>query len=185
MRRLVVIVDQLPAWAFVATAILVLGAVRLAGSVAYLGRNSGGVELSRLLTLAAFLLLLIFAVRRRQTSVMHGALQVLVAVAGSSLLGIAAVWPLLPRHLPISLVNVLQADAGSQVTLILFGLPVATMLLWLSRRWGSHSPVTERRWRVVIQMMRERAERRRRPRVNATVAEGGGGGPRDANQSIS
>lgn len=149
-------------------AIAVLGAVRVANSVAFLDRNIGGVELTRILTYASFLLLLIFAIRRRQTGAVEGAFQVLVVLAGSSLLGLAVLWPLLPRAIPVSLASVLQIDAVDQLQTIVIGLPIATLVLWLSRRWGSHSTVTERRLRVVMRVLRERAERRRRPRLPAT-----------------
>ncbi len=143
---------------------LVLGGTRAAGLAAMLARNFGGVELTRLASFVAFLLLLIFAVRRRQDGAINGAVQILVAIAGSSLLAIALVWPLLPRSLPVSLVTVLQHDAHDQLVTILLGIPTATLLVWLSRRWGSDSSVTERRWRVVLNAMRERANRRRHPR---------------------
>lgn len=168
MRSLVSTIDQLPGWGFMAVGIAVLGTVRVANSVAYIDRNLGGVELTRILTYASFLLLLIFAIRRRQTSAVEGALQVLVVLAGSSLLGLAALWPLLPRTIPVSLPTVLQVDAVDQLQTIVIGLPIATVVLWLSRRWGSHSTVTERRLRVVMRVLRERAERRRRPRLPAT-----------------
>ncbi len=143
---------------------VVLGGTRAAGLAATLARNFGGVELTRLASFVAFMLLLIFAVRRRQDGAINGAVQILVAIAGSSLLAIALVWPLLPRSLPVSLVTVLQHDAHDQLVTILLGIPTATLLVWLSRRWGSDSSVTERRWRVVLNAMRERANRRRHPR---------------------
>ena len=171
MRTFVSTVDQLPGWGFIALGIAVLGAARVAGSVAYLDRNVGGVELTHILTYGAFLLLLIFAIRRRQTSAVEGALQVLVVLAGSSVLGLAALWPLLPRTIPVSLLTVLQADAVDELRTIVIGLPIATVILWLSRRWGSHSTVTERRLRVVMRILRERADRRRRPRLPAVPPE--------------
>lgn len=167
MRRIVHTIDQLPGWGFMALGIAVLGAIRVADSIAYLDRNVGGVELTRLLTYAAYLLLLIFAIRRRQTSAVEGALQVLVVLAGSSLIGLAAIWPLLPRAVPIALPTVLQIEAVDQLRTMVIGLPIATVVLWLSRRWGSHSTVTERRLRVVMRLLRERSERRRSPRVPA------------------
>ena len=170
MRTVISTVDQLPGWGFIALGIAVLGAARLANSIAYLARNAGGVELTHIITYGAFLLLLIFAIRRRQTSAVEGALQVLVVLAGSSVLGLAALWPLLPRTIPVSLITVLQADAVDELRTIIIGLPVATAILWLSRRWGSHSSVTERRMRVVLRILRERADRRRRPRLPVAPA---------------
>ncbi len=142
----------------------VLGGTRAAGLAALLARNFGGMELTRIATFAAFILLIIFAVRRRQDGALHGAVQLLVAIAGSSLLALALVWPLLPRSLPVSLVTVLQHDADDQLVTVLLGIPAASLLLWLSRRWGGDSSVTERRWRVVLSALRDRANRRRHPR---------------------
>lgn len=173
MRSVVGTIDQLPGWGFIALGIIVLGAARLASSLAYLARNVGGVELTHIVTYALFLLLLIFAIRRRQTSAVEAALQVLVVLAGSSVVGLAALWPLLPRTIPVSLATVLEADAADQLRTIVIGLPIATLILWLSRRWGSHSSVTERRLRVVMRILRERSDRRRRPRIPAIPPDPG------------
>jgi len=45
------------------------------------------------------------------------------------------------------------------ITMAIMSLPVAIALLWLSRRYGSHSLVTERRLRVIQEEWRRRFAR--------------------------
>jgi hypothetical protein len=149
MRRLVSSIDQLPGWAFLVGAVLLLGGVRGGWLTARLRGNPGGTELAAIAFGAGVLALVIFAVRRRQTSAWRAALHVLVAVVAANLVGIALVWPMLPARLPVSLGGVLGAGAIDGAVSAIVGAPVATAGLWLSRRYGSHSAVTERRLGVV------------------------------------
>jgi hypothetical protein len=147
-RRLVSIIDQIPGLQFVAGAILVLGFLQGARLMAQLRRNPGGVELAGILFMAGFVVLVIFAVRRRQTDVWVTATQVVAAIVGSNLLGVVLVWPFLPSGLPVSLASTAWSGLASGLTGAFVGLPLGAGGLWLSRRWGTDSAVTERRART-------------------------------------
>ena len=149
MRRIAAYIDQLPGFFFVLSAIVVLGAVRAFGTLARAARNPGGVELAAVLLGALGVLVLVFAVRRRQSSVLVTSFQLLVALAGANALGLALLWPFLPADSGITVLDlVVEGLAGSTAASAL-GVPLAVASLWLSRRYGSHSLVTERRARVV------------------------------------
>ncbi|HEY8176708.1 MAG TPA: hypothetical protein VIF32_13495, partial [Gemmatimonadaceae bacterium] len=62
MRRVALRIDQLPAWAFVAGAVLVFGMARAGRLFALLHRSPGGMELGAIITFAVFLTMVIFAV---------------------------------------------------------------------------------------------------------------------------
>jgi len=106
------------------------------------------MELARILFTAGFIVLVIFAVRRRQTDVWVMATQVLAAIVGSNLLGVMLVWPFLPSGLPVSLASTAWAGLANGVTGAFLGIPLGAAGLWLSRRWGTDSGVTERRART-------------------------------------
>jgi hypothetical protein len=146
-RRVVSTIDQVPGPLFVAGAILVLGLFQGARLIAQLRRNPGAMELAGILFTAGFVVLVIFAVRRRQTDVWITATQVLAAVVGSNLLGLTLVWPFLPSGLPVSLPSTAWNGLASGITGAFVGLPLGAAGLWLSRRWGTDSGVTERRAR--------------------------------------
>jgi hypothetical protein len=146
-RRVITTIDQLSGVFFVLGAILVLGLLHGARLLAVLRRNPGAMELAGILFMAGFVVLVIFAVRRRQTDVWITAGQVLVAILGSNLLGVALVWPFLPNELPISLAATAWTGLTNGVTGAFLGLPLGAAGLWLSRRWGTDSGVTERRAR--------------------------------------
>lgn len=149
MRRIATYIDQLPGSLFVLSTIVLLGAVRAFGTLARVAENPGGVELAAVLMGALGIVVLVFAVRRRQSSVLVTAAQLLAALAGANALGLALLWPFLPPGSPITLLDlVVEGLAGSTAASAL-GVPVAVASLWLSRRYGSHSLVTERRARVV------------------------------------
>src|SRR5687767_13994381 len=97
MRRFALRVDQLPAWAFVAGAALVFGVVRAERLFSLLHQSSGGMELGRILTLAALLIVAIFAIRRRQVSAWKSTVQVLAALVAGNALGIVLIWPFIPE----------------------------------------------------------------------------------------
>jgi hypothetical protein len=147
-RRVVSVIDQVSGPLFVVGAVLVLGLFQGARLLAQLRRNAGAVELAGLLFTAGFMVLVIFAVRRRQTDVWITAAQVLLAIVGSNLLGLTLVWPFLPNGLPISLASTAWNGLASGVTGVFLGLPLGAAGLWLSRRWGTDSGVTERRARA-------------------------------------
>jgi hypothetical protein len=146
-RRVVSIIDQIPGILFVAGAIVVLGLFQGARLVAQLRRNPGAMELAGILFMAGFAVLVIFAVRRRQTDVWVTATQVFAAIVGSNLLGVTLVWPFLPSGLPVSLASTAWNGLASGVTGAFIGLPIGAAGLWLSRRWGTDSGLTERRAR--------------------------------------
>ena len=132
---------------FVAGAITVLGLVHGARLLAQVRRNPGAMELAAILFTVGFVVLVIFAVRRRQTDVWVMATQVLAAIIGSNLLGVILVWPFLPSGLPTSLASTAWSGLASGMTGAFVGLPLGAGGLWLSRRWGTDSGVTERRAR--------------------------------------
>ena len=146
-RRVISTIDQVPGVLFVVGAIVVLGFLQGARLFAQLLRNSGAMELAGLLFMAGFVVLVIFAVRRRQTDVWVTTLQVLAAIVGSNLMGVVLVWPFLQSGLPVSLASTAWTGLASGVTGAFVGLPLGAAGLWLSRRWGTESGVTERRAR--------------------------------------
>jgi hypothetical protein len=146
-RRVVSLIDQSPGPLFVTGAVLVLGLFQGVRLFAQLHRNPGAMELARILFTAGFVVLVIFAVRRRQTDVWVTATQVLAAVVGSNLLGVIVVWPFLPSELPLSLASTAWSGLAHGVTGAFVGVPLGAAGLWLSRHWGTDSGVTERRAR--------------------------------------
>lgn len=146
-RRVVSIIDQVPGPLFVAGAVVVLGLFQGARLIAQLRRNPGAMELAGILFTAGFIVLVIFAVRRRQTDVWITATQVLFAILGSNLLGLTLVWPFLPTGLSASLASTAWNGLANGMTGAFLGLPLGAAGLWLSRRWGTDSGVTERRAR--------------------------------------
>lgn len=145
MRRLVAAVDQLPAWQFVVTALLVLAGAKAWWMSVQLVNNSGASELGGLLLLAGSIALSIFAIRRRQTGVWDAAAQVVVAVAGANLLSYVFLIPFLPSGSGDDVARVVRAGVGETLVGIGLAVPVQAAGLWLSRRFGTHSAVTERR----------------------------------------
>ncbi len=140
-------IDQVPGALFVAGATLVLGLFQAARLFAQLRRNPGAMELAGILFMAGFVVLVIFAVRRRQTDVWVTATQVLAAIVGSNLLGVILVWPFLPSGFPMSLASIAWSGLASGVSGAFVGLPLGAGGLWLSRHWGTDSGLTERRAR--------------------------------------
>lgn len=159
MRRFALKVDQLPAWAFVATAIAVFGAVRAGRLFALLHQSRGGMELAGILTLAVFLGIVIFGVRRRQVAAWRSTVHVLGATVAGNALGILLIWPLIPDGYQVSLAPMLRDTLAAGISMAVMSLPIAIALLWLSRRYGSHSLVTERRVRVIQEQWRRRFAR--------------------------
>jgi hypothetical protein len=160
MRRFALRVDQLPAWAFVASAVLVFGAVRAGRLFALLHQSRGGMELGAILTVATFLCIVIFGVRRRHVAAWRSTMQVLGATVAGNALGIVLIAPFIPDAYQISLAPLLRDTVGAGVTMAVLSLPLAIALLWLSRRFGSHSLLTERRLRVIQEEWRRRQVRR-------------------------
>lgn len=161
MRRFALRIDQLPAWAFVGLAVLVFGAVRAGRLFALLHRNRGGLELGAILTLAIFLVVVIFAVRRRQISAWASTLHVMGALVAGNAFGILLIWPFIPASYGLSLAPMLRETMTSGAAMAVFGLPLSVALMWLSRRYGSHSQLTERRMRVIQQVISRRWSRQR------------------------
>lgn len=149
MRRLALRIDQLPAWAFVTAAVLAFGTARAGRLFALLHRNRGGMELAGLVTFTIFLLLVIFAVRRRQARAWQSTLHVLGALLAGNAFGIVLIWPFIPASYGLSLAPMLRDTVTAGAMMMLVSLPLAILLLWASRRYGSDSAVTERRARVI------------------------------------
>lgn len=149
MRRFALRVDQLPAWAFVIGAIAVFGTARASRLFALLHQSRGGMELAGIVTLCVFLAVLIFAVRRRQCSSWQSTVHVMGALVGGNALGIVLVWPFIPQSYSLSLVPMVRDTVWAGALMAGMSLPLGILMLWLSRRYGSHSGVTERRYRVV------------------------------------
>jgi hypothetical protein len=164
-RRLISTIDQIPGSLFVVGAIVLLGLFQGARLLAQVRRNPGGVELAGILFTAGFIILVIFAVRRRQTDVWVTAAQVLAAILGSNLFGLTLVWPFLPNGVSASLAGTAWNGLANGVTGAFIGLPLGAAGLWLSRRWGTDSGLTERR---------SRHGSRRPPAAESTPADGAG-----------
>jgi hypothetical protein len=171
-RRVISVIDQTPGVLFVAGAIVVLGLIQGVRLLAQLRRNPGAMELAAILFTAGFVILVIFAVRRRQTDVWVTATQVLAAIVGSNLLGVVLVWPFLPTGLPVSLASTAWNGLANGVTGAFFGLPLGAAGLWLSRYWGTDSGVTERRARNGSRRVDPVAEPPAEPPAASPAAEG-------------
>ena len=156
MRRFAIRVDQLPAWAFVLAAIAVFGTARAGRLFALLHQSRGGMELAGIVTLGVFLGVLIFAVRRRQCSAWQSTAHIMGALVGGNALGIVLVWPFIPQSYSLSLVPMVRDTVWAGALMAGMSLPLGIVMLWLSRRYGSHSGVTERRYRVVRETLRRR-----------------------------
>lgn len=145
MRRAISLLDQLPGWQFVLIALSLLAAVKAWWMAARLSGNPGAVELGGLLLLAGTIGLSIFAIRRRQTGVWDAAAQVLFALAGANLLSYFLLVPMLPPGASGDIARIVRAGIGETMVGIGLAIPAQAGGLWLSRRYGSHSRVTERR----------------------------------------
>jgi hypothetical protein len=159
MRRFALRVDQLPAWAFILAAVVLFGAVRAGRLFAVVHQSQGGIELGGILTLAAFLAVLIFAVRRRQVSAWRSTVHVLGSLVAGNAFALVLIWPFIPSSYSLALAPLLQETVSAGATLAIVSLPIAIAMLWLSRRFGSHSHLTERRDRVIREVLRRRASR--------------------------
>jgi len=129
----------------VLVAALAFTAARSSRLFALLHQSRGGMELGALLTLAVFLAVVIFAVRRRQCSAWRSTLQVMGALILGNALAIVTIWPFVPQGFGLALAPMLADTLAAGVMMSLVSLPLAIALLWLSRRYGSHSEVTDRR----------------------------------------
>jgi hypothetical protein len=139
--------------------VLVFGAARAGRLFALLQQSRGGMELGAIITLAVFLIVVIFAVRRRHVSAWRSTVHVLIALVVGNALALVLIWPLIPSGYALSLAPILWDTIAAGVTMAILSLPLAIALLWLSRRFGSHSAVTERRLRVIREVMRRRLMR--------------------------
>ncbi len=137
----------MPAWAFVGIVVLVFGAARAGRLYALLRQNPGGMELGGILTLAIFLAVVIFAVRRRHVRAWRSTVHVMGALVAGNAFGIVLVWPLIPDGYDLALAPMLMETLAAGVTMAVISLPFSIGMLWLSRRYGSHSALTERRVR--------------------------------------
>lgn len=156
MHRSAARIDQLPAWAFVVLGVTLFGAARAGRLFSLLHRNAGGIELFGILTMGAFLLIVIFAVRRRQARAWQSALHVMGSLVAGNALSIVAIWPFIPGGYGLSLGPMLRETMIGGLTMMALTLPLCIVLLWLSRKYGSHSALTERRFRVVREKMSRR-----------------------------
>lgn len=163
MRRLALRVDQLPAWAFVGLAIIAFGAARAGRLFALLRQSRGGMELGGFVALAVFLVVLIFAVRRRQFNAWQSTVQVMGSLVVGNAVALVLIWPFVPGGYDVSLTPMLRDTITAGTAMSFMALPPAIAMLWLSRRFGSHSQLTERRGRVVREVLRKRLSRHHRP----------------------
>jgi hypothetical protein len=69
------------------------------------------------------------------------------------------IWPFVPQSYSVALMPMLRDTVGAGAWTAMVSLPLAIALLWLSRRYGSHSMVTERRLRVIREEWRRRFAR--------------------------
>jgi hypothetical protein len=136
--------------------VLVFGTARAGRLFALLHRSQGGMELGGIVTLAVFLAIVIFAVRRRQVSAWRSTVHVMGAAVVGNALGIVMIWPFIPDGYALSLGPMLRDTVMAGAYVAIMSLPVAIGMLWLSRRFGSHSQVTERRLRVIREEWRRR-----------------------------
>ncbi len=149
MKRIMRVLDQLPAWACVIAAALIMGSLEATEVLARVARNGGVIDFARTGLFVATIVLVLAAIRRRQTRVVPAAAQGLAAFALANVIALAMVWIRLRAVLTVPLGGVLRAGVTGGVSTVLLGLPLALVMLWLSRRFGSQSTVTERRLRVV------------------------------------
>lgn len=163
MRRFALRVDQLPAWAFVAAAMLAFGAARAGRLFALLHQSRGGMELGSIVTLVVFLLVLIFAVRRRQVSAWRSTVHVMGSLVVGNGLAIVMIWPFVPPSYDVSLTPLLRETIAAGALMAILTLPLTIAMLWLSRRFGSHSQVTERRMRVIQEVLGRRVQHDQEP----------------------
>lgn len=138
---------------------LVFGIARAGRLFALLRQSPGGMELGAIVTFAVFLVVVIFAVRRRHVSAWRSTAHVLGALVAGNAFALVLIWPWIPDGYAISLAPLLWDTVRAGATMAILSLPLAVVLLWLSRRYGSHSQVTERRLRVIREMMRRRLMR--------------------------
>lgn len=160
MRSFMRFLDQLPASTLVVGAAVVLGAFEALGALARVRLNAGVLDFAHTALFVGTVVLALSAIRRRQTPALSAAAQLLAALAGANLVALALFWLAVRRVATVSLPIVLTDGLRSGVLTIVSGLPFALLMLWLSRRFGSHSTVTERRLRVVREVL---ARKRRRP----------------------
>lgn len=163
--RLAFSIDQLPAWAFVGIAAAVFGTARAGRLFSLLHRNPGGMELFGIVTLACFLVVVIFAVRRRQVRAWRSAVHVTGALVAGNALGIVLIWPFIPEGYGLALAPMLRDTMAAGALMALGSLPLSIVLLWLSRRYGSHSQLTERRLRVIREVLSRRLPRHDPPDI--------------------
>lgn len=161
VKRFALRIDQLSAWAFVLFGVCGFGAARAGRLFALLHRNRGGMELGGIVTLAVFLGVVIFAVRRRQVSAWVSTIHLMGALVIGNALGILLIWPFIPDGYDLSVPRLLEETMSSGAMMALVGLPLSIALLWLSRRYGSHSQLTERRMRVIRETLSRRLTRQR------------------------
>lgn len=152
-------VDQMSAWAFVALGMAAFAGARAGRLFSMLHGNRGGMDLFGILTLVVFLLIVIFAVRRRQVNAWRSSLHVMAALVAGNALAIALIWPFVPGTYDLSLAPLLRETLFAGAVMTLASLPLSVLLLWLSRKYGSHSALTERRFRVIREVLQRRRER--------------------------
>jgi hypothetical protein len=114
------------------------------------------MELGAISTLAVFLVIVIFAVRRRHVSTWRSTLHVMGAVVVGNAFAIVLIWPFIPDGYALALGPLLRDTVVAGAYVAIMSLPLAIAMLWLSRRYGSHSQVTERRLRVIREEWRRR-----------------------------
>jgi hypothetical protein len=138
---------------------LAFGAARASKLFALLHQNRGGMELGSIVSLFVFLVVLIFAVRRRHVSAWRSTVHVMGSLVVGNGLAIVMIWPFVPQSYDVSLTPLLRETVAAGAFMAILTLPLTIAMLWLSRRFGSHSQVTERRMRVIQDILSRRARR--------------------------
>lgn len=138
----------MPAWAFIVTAVLAFGGARAGRLFALMHQNRGGMELGGIVTIGIFVLLVISAVRRRHVQAWRSTVHVMGSLVAGNAFGVVLVWPFIPEGYDIPLAPLLRDTLAAGAWIAILSLPLGIGMLWLSRKYGSHSAVTERRSRA-------------------------------------
>jgi hypothetical protein len=146
---------------------LVFAGVRAGRLFALLHNSRGGMELGAIATLGVFLAIVIFAVRRRHVRAWRSTVHVMSAVVAGNALAIMLIWPFIPDGYALALGPMLRDTVIAGAYVAVTFLPLAIGMLWLSRRYGSHSQLTERRLRVIREEWRRRFSK---DQVDSTTA---------------
>ena len=132
-----------------AAAIALFASARAGRLYALIHQSRGGMELGAIVAFAVFAVVLIFAVRRRHVSAWKSTVHVMGSLVAGNAMALVLIWPFVPEGYGMALTEILRETISAGTVMAVLTLPVSIAMLWLSRRYGSGSEVTERRLRVV------------------------------------